>query len=132
MVRTLSVIRSVRRRHNISTSSATNLFISDGHFVVAVRFAFDYGCYDMSGKVAYPNVDHRFLCIWYTLGKRYCLQDGEWKMTSPLGEVGRSVMISSEPLTRDTSTWLEVPEYSALVSTSDDGNPVVRVKFLDA
>jgi glutamine amidotransferase len=127
--RTLSIIRDVRRRHDISTSSPTNLFISDGRFVVAVRFAFDYGCYDMNDPTPYQNVDHRFLDIWYTTGKTYCLQDGEWKMIKSAAGGGRSVLISSEPLTRDVSTWLEVPEYSALMSSAADGK--LQVKYLD-
>ena len=129
--RTLSIIREVRRRYGIDTSSPTNLFIGNGRFVVAVRFAFDYGCYGMNDPVPYQNVEHNFLGIWYTTGKSYNLQDGEWKMIRAPIEAGRSVLISSEPLTRDVSTWLEVPEYSALVSTAQDGKHVLRVKYLD-
>ena len=129
--RTLSIIREVRRRYGIDTSSPTNVFIGNGRFVVAVRFAFDYGCYDMNDPVPYQNVEHNFLGIWYTTGKSYNLQDGEWKMIRAPIEAGRSVLISSEPLTRDVSTWLEVPEYSALVSTAQDGKHVLRVKYLD-
>jgi glutamine amidotransferase len=129
--RTLSIIREVRRHYGINTSSPTNLFISDGRFVVAVRFAFDYGCYDMNDPAPYQNADHKFLGIWYTTGKSYSLQDGEWKMIRAPIEAGRSLLISSEPLTRDASTWLEVPEYSALMSPAEDGNQLVRVKYLD-
>jgi len=129
--RTLSIIREVRRRHDIDTSSPTNLFIGNGRFVIAVRFAFDFGCYDMNDSVPYQNVEHNFLGIWYTTGKAYSLQDGEWKMIRAPLEAGRSVLISSEPLTRDVSTWLEVPEYSALVSTAEDGNQLLRIKYLD-
>ena len=32
------------------------------------------------------------------------------------GEVLRSLIIASEPLTVDTSSWLEVPEYSMLTA----------------
>jgi glutamine amidotransferase len=129
--KTLSIIREVRRQHDIDTSSPTNLFIGDGRFVVAIRFAFDYGCYDMNDPVPYHNVDHKFLGIWYTTGKTYRLQDDEWKMIKDPIEGGRSVLISSEPLTRDASTWLEVPEYSALMSTVEDGKQLLRVKHLD-
>ena len=129
--RTLSIIREVRRRYGIDTSSPTNLFIGNGRFVIAVRFAFDFGCYDMNDPVPYQNVEHNFLGIWYTTGKAYSLQDGEWKMIRAPLEAGRSVLISSEPLTRDVSTWLEVPEYSALVSTAEDGNQLLRIKYLD-
>jgi glutamine amidotransferase len=129
--RTLSIIREVRHHHDINTSSPTNLFISDGRFVIAVRFAFDYGCYDMNDPAPYQNVDQEFLGIWYTTGKAYSLQDGEWKMIRGPIEAGRSLMISSEPLTRDVSTWLEVPEYSALISTAENGQQLLRFKYLN-
>jgi predicted glutamine amidotransferase len=32
------------------------------------------------------------------------------------GDPARSVIIASEPLTTDVSTWLEVPEYSMLTA----------------
>jgi hypothetical protein len=38
--KTLSIDREVRRQHGICISSPTNLFVSDGISVVAVRFAF--------------------------------------------------------------------------------------------
>lgn len=129
--RTLSIIREVRRDHGIATSSPTNLFISDGQFAVAVRFAFDYGCYDMNNPSPYQNVDQKFLGLWYTTGKAYRLRDGEWKMIGVPTEHGRSLLISSEPLTRDTSTWLEVPEYSALASTVEGGVQRVRFTYFD-
>ena len=28
---------------------------------------------------------------------------------------GKATLVTSEPLTRDVSTWVEVPEYSALL-----------------
>jgi glutamine amidotransferase len=131
VAKTLAIIRTVRREHDISTSSPTNLFITDGRFVVAVRFAFDYGCYDMEDPSPYQNLDHRFLGLWYTIGKSYRLQDNEWKMTGRPNEGGSSLLMSSEPLTRDTSTWFEVPEYSALASNGDYGVAGVRVTGLD-
>jgi predicted glutamine amidotransferase len=85
----------------------------------------------MNDPVPYQNADHTFLGIWYTTGKAYRLQDGEWKMIKGPVEAGRSLLISSEPLTRDASTWLEVPEYSALMSTPGAGNQHLRVKYLD-
>jgi glutamine amidotransferase len=127
---TLSIIRQVRRQHGIDTSSPTNLFISDGVNVVAVRFCFDYGCYDLADPAALDNAHHMFLGLWYTTGRSYGLHDGEWKMIGAPGATGGSLLISSEPLTRDVSTWFEIPEYSALMSTSAGGQQSLRVKYL--
>ena len=35
-------------------------------------------------------------------------------------EPARSVLIASEPLTADASTWLEVPEYALLAASVTD------------
>ncbi len=42
------------------------------------------------------------------------------------------ILVASEPLTVDTSTWLEVPEYSALCATLDDGKLTMRTVELTA
>jgi glutamine amidotransferase len=52
--------------------------------------------------------------LWYTIGGEYTQSDGDWQMTA--GDPPRSVIIASEPLTTDHSTWLEVPEYSMLTA----------------
>jgi glutamine amidotransferase len=127
----LATLREVRRRHDIAISSPLNLFISDGSTLVATRFAFDYGCYDLQQPAEIRNSRHLFLSVWYATGKSYGWQDDEWKMIGAATEAEGSVLISSEPLTRDTSTWFEIPEYSAMVSAKERGIHRLRVKFLD-
>jgi predicted glutamine amidotransferase len=128
----LSVIREVRRQFDIQVSSPLNLFISDGSSMVATRFAFDYGCYDMQCPDEIRHSRHLFLSVWYTTGKSYGLHDDEWKMIGGPMDTGGSVIVSSEPLTRDTSTWFEVPEYSAMVCAIDEsGKQHLSVTFLD-
>ncbi|HRD77208.1 MAG TPA: class II glutamine amidotransferase [Hyphomicrobiaceae bacterium] len=130
--RTLVVLRTVRHEHNIAISSPANLFVTDGTSIVATRFTFDFGCYDPSDVGAIAAASHRYLDMWYTTGGTYAFEEGEWRMSSvPAGET-RSLIISSEPLTRDPSTWFEVPEYSALVVSIVSGQMSHRVKFLDA
>jgi glutamine amidotransferase len=129
--RALSIVREVRQDHDIHTSSPANLFISDGATLVAIRFAFDHGCYDMESPAELQNAHHSFLGLWYTTGKSYGLHDDEWKMIGGRTSTASSILISSEPLTRDTSTWVEVSEYSAVISTTDGGNLQLRVKDLD-
>ena len=43
-----------------------------------------------------------------------------------------SVLVASEPLTRDVSAWREVPEYSMLYVRREDGAPRIGVVELDA
>jgi len=129
--RCLSILRDVRRRHDIAISSPVNLFITDGVSLVAVRFTFDFGCYDYGDIEGIRARNHAYLGAWYTTGHAYGFKDGEWKMLEATGDTGGSVLVSSEPLTRDTSTWLEVPEYSAFIASNLEGDRQRRVHFLD-
>lgn len=106
---TLDVIRTVRDRLGIKTSSSANLFVADGNNLVATRFTFDFGCY--SENIHEANLN--YLSLWFTFGRNYGLHGGEWKMIGG-AKNSDSIIVSSEPLTVETSTWLEVPEYSAL------------------
>jgi hypothetical protein len=40
-------------------------------------------------------------------------------------------LIASEPLTRDTAAWVEVPEYSMLHASLEKGRPVITLRDLD-
>ena len=42
-----------------------------------------------------------------------------------------SILIASEPLTRDVASWVEVPEYSVLHAEIVGGQPVIRIEYLD-
>ncbi|MDH3626707.1 MAG: class II glutamine amidotransferase [Acidobacteriota bacterium] len=119
---TLRILRATRARLGITTYSPINLFISDGVAIVAVRFAFDFGCYSTEGG-AISEAMLNFMSLWYTCGRNYGLHDGEWKMIGGPSDAS-SIIVSSEPLSEDRATWLEVPEYTMLAATLRDG--VVR------
>ena len=110
--RALRILRTVRAAHSIDTSSPVNLFLSTGHALVATRFSFDYGWYPAEDEML--ETDLPFVSLWYALGGQYDECDGDWQMTA--ADVPRSVIIASEPLTTDQSSWLEVPEYSMLTA----------------
>jgi glutamine amidotransferase len=126
--RVFGLIRRIRERHGITRSSSVNLVIGDGRNLVSVRFTFDFGRFD----VAPFQGGVEFLSQWYTLGRDYGLHDDEWKMVG--GPVGAdAVIVASEPLTRDVATWVELPEYSALMMARDaDGRCRGEVVALDA
>jgi glutamine amidotransferase len=108
----LRILRTVRAEHGIDTSSPVNLCVSSGRAVVATRLSFDYGWYPPEDEML--ETDLPFVSLWYAIGGEYAERDGSWQMTP--GEPPRSVIIASEPLTTDVSTWLEVPEYSMLTA----------------
>jgi glutamine amidotransferase len=125
--RTFALIRRIRERHGITRSSSVNLVLGDGRNLVSVRFTFDFGRFD----VAPFQGGVEFLSQWYTLGRDYGLHDGEWKMIGG-PEGADAVIVASEPLTRDVATWVELPEYSALMMTRADGRCRGQVVALDA
>jgi glutamine amidotransferase len=128
--RTLGVLRETRAQLGIDVSSSVNLFIANGSQLAAVRYCFDFGRYRTEDPARLHEANLSFLSLWYTLGRDYALHDGEWRMTGG-AENASSVIVASEPLTRDTSTWVELPEYSALFAEIRGGRPRLEVRMLD-
>jgi glutamine amidotransferase len=127
-VRSLRILRRVREKQGIATSSPVNLFVSTGSCLVATRFSFDYGWYPQGDTML--ETDLPFVSLWYTLGDEYRERDGEWHMGK--SERPQSLLIASEPLTTDTSRWLEAPEYSILTASLADDGVETRIADLDA
>mgnify|MGYP000903259823 CR=1 FL=1 len=127
--RTLRILKDIRTQLGIATSSSVNLFIANGHQIAAVRYCLDFGCYPVEDPVRIHEANLNYLSLWYTVGQTYGLHDGEWGMQG--GSSGDSVIIASEPLTRDTSAWVEVPEYGMIVADSSSGNTTLQTCLLN-
>jgi glutamine amidotransferase len=127
---TLEIIREARARLGIALSSSVNLFIANGRQLAAARYCFDFGCYRTEDPAKVHEANLNFLSLWYTLGRDYALRDGEWQMTGG-AENADSIIVASEPLTKDTSAWVELPEYGALFAEMRDGRPRIAVRLLD-
>lgn len=120
---TLKIIKAIRYQHNIRVNSPVNLFITDGEFIAATRFVFDYGWQSLEDQ----DLSHfAYHSLWYTFGEDYGLYDNEYKMKG--SKKKSSMIIASEPLTQDTTTWIEVPEYSLVIARieNDEINIVSR------
>jgi glutamine amidotransferase len=89
-----------------------NLCLTTGDALVATRFSFDYGWYPDEDVLL--ETDLPYVSLWYTVGGEYVERNGESAMTA--SDKPRSLLVASEPLTVDTSTWLEVPEYSMITA----------------
>jgi predicted glutamine amidotransferase len=124
-VKALSILRAVRERNEIGTSSPLNLFISTGRCLVATRFSFDYGWYPENDTLL--ETDLPYVSLWYTVGHEYVERAGAWTMVG--ADRASSLLIASEPLTSDTSSWLEAPEYSLLSASVADG--VFKMEVMD-
>jgi glutamine amidotransferase len=110
----LRIIRDVRELRGIDTQSPINLVLTDGRSLVATRYVFDYGWYPDDGSFFAGEREHDFTTLWYTAGAGYGNHDGDWCMD--VGGPTTSVMVASEPLSEDTSTWRRAPEYTMLVA----------------
>jgi glutamine amidotransferase len=128
--RTLAIIRRARETLGIDVSSSVNLFIANGRQLAALRYCFDFGRYRTEDPAKVHEANLSFLSLWYTLGRDYGLHDDEWKMTGG-AERADSILVASEPLTRDTSSWVELPEYGALFAELSEGRPRVSLRLLD-
>jgi glutamine amidotransferase len=127
---TLEIIRAERAALGIDVTSSANLFVTDGRQVAAARYCFDFGRYPTDDPARLREPNNGFLSLWYTAGRGYGLHDGEWKMTGG-AEHADSILIASEPLTRDVAAWVEVPEYSILHAEIRDGRPAVEISYVD-
>lgn len=129
LVETLEILGKVRQQVGIESVSSVNLFVADGKTIVAARYAFDFGCYASGDPALITPWQLEYLSLWYSLGNRYTCHEGEWKMIGGR-QSARAMLLASEPLTRDESTWLEVPEYS-LVSFDLGGDaPLVSARMI--
>ncbi|MGQ0543883.1 MAG: class II glutamine amidotransferase [Betaproteobacteria bacterium] len=128
--KTLGILRRARAQLGIDVSSSVNLFIANGSQLAALRYCLDFGRYRTEDPARVHEANLSFLSLWYTLGRDYGLHDGEWKMSGG-AERADSILVASEPLTRDTSSWVELPEYGALFAELRDGRPRVSLRLLD-
>ena len=128
--RALGIIRRERERLGIASSSSVNLFACDGAQLAAVRYCFDFGRYATEDPDRVHEANLHYLSLWYTLGRDYGLHGDEWRMTGDAAQAD-SILVASEPLTKDVASWVELPEYGLLTAGLDRGRPTVAVRYLD-
>ncbi len=109
----LDMIGQARRRAGITVASSVNLFMTNGQVALATRYCYDFGRYRTEDPSRVNEANLRYLSLWYTVGRDFGLHHGEWRMVGA-EESADAILIASEPLTRDSSSWIEVPEYGLL------------------
>jgi len=124
LLKTFLTIQKVRKKLKICVASPVNLFISNGTFLIATRFVFDFG----RAPEHYDRTHLAFHSLWYTYGKKYGKYEEEYRMSE--GDKKQSVIISSEPLTADMTTWIEVPEYSMIFAEKQKNEISIRISDL--
>lgn len=124
MIETIKILQRVRHKKNIKINSPINLFITNGEFIAATRLVLDYGWQPLDGIDLAHAAYHS---LWYTYGESYGYYDNEYKMKD--NHIKSSIIIASEPLTEDTTTWLEVPEYTLIIARQLKGQ--IEITSLD-
>ncbi len=108
VIDTLEVLAKIRKQKGIKVVSPINLFITAPDFIISTRFVFDYGYY----PEGYGEEHYAYHTLWFTRGECYESTDGDYRMTYT--DNNSSIIIASEPLTEDTTSWIEIPEYTLI------------------
>ncbi len=124
----LVILRELRDVHEIHTQSPVNLVVGNGNSLVATRFCFDYGWYPDDGSFFADEREFDYTTLWYALGASFSPADDGWDVR--FGSQTAAALVASEPLRRDTSGWLEAPEYAMLVIERDGHGVSVDVREL--
>jgi len=126
---TLKIIKKVRNEHHIHSHSPINLFITNGEFILATRLVFDFGnTLENSNPVSNPHAIYHSL--WYTYGDSYEFHDNKYQMCN--SKKKSSIIIASEPLTANTTSWVEAPQSSVIVARSNEFEEVeILIERLD-
>jgi glutamine amidotransferase len=123
--RALEIVREARERHAINIQSPVNLVVSDGRWLIATRFVFDYGWYPDDDSFFANEREHDFTSLWFSAGPGVGAEGGGWGEVD--GAATRSILVASEPLTHDRAMWAEAPEYCVLTAEPVDGE--LRVDY---
>ena len=127
--KTIQEIKTLRGQFHIDTHSVINLIISNGKSMIATCFTYDFGCYE--GIVSPAVLSPQMHSLWYTAGDKFGEHDGNWAMSDGNNDgTSTSIIIASEPLTRNDSSWFEIQKYSMAVIDRIDGKIKVDIRDL--
>lgn len=125
--RTVARLEDIRERNGLDRSSSLNLFFSDGSSVVGLRYCFNFGNYPLvDGGEPEFDATRSYLSLWFTMGEAFTEDEYGWRMAGAPDSHG-AVLVASEPLTRDVTGWVEVPEYTFLIVEPMTGVSMVEV-----
>lgn len=114
-LKALDILSEVQKQKGIKISSPVNLFMSNGDFIISTRFVINYGYFPKS----YSRAHLVYHSLWYTCGEKFLNVDGKYRMVGT--DETSAIIISSEPLTEDSVSWVEVEEYSIVSAYRENG-----------
>lgn len=136
------LIREIHSKNRDTSSSSINLFISDEDHLMVTRLTIGYGYPSQLEKdygkrlsveknTSFFDTSISYLSLWYNHGDHYGNSDVGWHMKKIAGENTRSIMIASEPLSKDLDVWNEVPPYSALMVNRKNGFLDIKLRYFN-
>ena len=90
-----------------------NLFVAHRDYIIVLRYTYDFGVYSKD----LTRHAQAFYSMWFTLGEGFSYEENDFIMTP--GQY-TSFCCSSEPLSRDTANWFEVPEYTLITVMKEE------------
>jgi len=108
IIQTLETLQSLMIDKSMKDISGLNLFFSDGNSVIATRYTFIPPNYKMVNR-------DDFFSLWYTCGDEFKSVGGDFGMTKSHNKQYSSLLIASEPLTKNMERWHQIPDYSMFV-----------------
>lgn len=112
LIKTLVILKKVMFENKIHEPAPLNLFITNGKFILVTRFVLNFGQISNISESAFI----RYYTLWATFGEKYGLHQGQYKMYG--NNKRHSILFASEPLTKNKTTWIELPEYSITTAWS--------------
>ena len=112
--RTISQLNEWSTEAGITDTSFYNFAFSDGTTLIATRYV-----NDSSSKPA---------TLYYAQGEQFICSDGICNMITS-GNKTRALMVASEPITKATEGWKEVPINCLLTSSEELGLAVSQIEL---
>ena len=110
--KTILQIEEIKRDHGIDNPSLLNLVVSNGCWIVAVKYISD----------ASDNAN----TLYYSSGSKYECEEGICKMDKSIKDQ-HSVLVVSEKLTDIKDDWNSVPTNSGLIVTEELTTKIMEI-----
>lgn len=125
LAKTLEILDFERTKAKANISSPINFVINTKHYIIATRLSLDSGLIQ-EGEDYGLGLPHS---LWYTFGKKYVMFDNLMQMEPSLQI--ESLIVSSEPLTSDITTWIEIPRFSLMQAYRESTDSIINLKIED-
>jgi ergothioneine biosynthesis protein EgtC len=105
LIKTIAKLKALCAKHNINETSYINATISNGKWLIAVRY------------ISQPQ--EKAPTLYFSTGSKYEYHNGICHMSPPDGNLNQAVLVASEKLTSHKAEWQEIPVNHILIVYSN-------------